>query len=326
MRFLFATLACVLAAFALAFCLAVPANPEVKFWRAVDQRRDQEIAAVRQARPKQPILFFTGGSSCAFSIDPQIIEESCGMPAFNLGLPVAAGPKFILHQALAKTRPGDILVVCLESDMLTHPDPFEASVISFGLACLAGDPSAAAGGSSFDSRLNVRDFINLARPGPFHMATLMGKLAAGKNLYRYQAGDFRHHGRIETSITGLQLPKAGRKSAEQLLPAARELLSTFREAASRKGVRLAYSMPWVLTDESAATANHGVNRSILASIDPILPTLDDGYLGLSTDPGHFSDSIQHLSAQGSRLRSIGLAKVLHHWLTSAPRNSGEKLR
>ena len=56
------------------------------------------------------IIFIT---SCAFSIDPKIIEDKCGMPAFNLGLPVSAGPKYLLYQALEKTRPGDILVVAL---------------------------------------------------------------------------------------------------------------------------------------------------------------------------------------------------------------------
>jgi hypothetical protein len=314
MRFLALILACTAAAYALAFAIAVPGNPEVKFWRAVDQRRNQEIAAVRQADPAPPLLLFTGGSSCAFSIDPEIIEASCGHPAFNLGLPVAAGAKFLLHQALAKARPGDTLVVCLEPDLLTFPGDFKPGTFSFGLATLNGDPSAAVGGTSFDRELTLRDCLNLSRPGPSHLATLIGKTAAGKGLYRYTRDDLRYRGRVETSVREPGLPRSGTKTADQLLPAARDLLTTFRQAADRKGVHLAYSMPWMLTAESAAAANRAANRRILDAIDPILPVLDDGWLGVSTDPAHFSDSGLHLTAEGSRLRSAGLSKALDLWL------------
>lgn len=316
MRFLALILVCTAAAYALAFGIAVPGNPEVKFWRAVDQRRDQEIAAVRQADPAPPLLLFTGGSSCAFSIDPEIIESTCGRPAFNLGLPVAAGAKFLLHQALAKARSGDTLVVCLEPDLLTFPGEFMPSTLSFGLATLAGDPSAAVGGTSFDRELTFRDCLNLSRPGPSHLATLIGKSAAGKEIYRYGLDDLRYRGHIETPDREPDLPRIGLKSADQLLPAARDLLTTFRQAADRKGVRLAYSMPWMLTAEPAAAGNRATNRRILDAIDPILPVLDDGWLGVSTDPAHFSDSGLHLTLEGSRLRSSGLAKSLDLWLKS----------
>lgn len=316
MRFLALILACTAAAYALAFAIAVPGNPEVQFWRAVDQRRDLEIAAVRKADPAPPLLLFTGGSSCAFSIDPEIIESSCGRPAFNLGLPVAAGAKFLLHQALAKASPGDTLVVCLEPDLLTYPESYKPSTFSFGLATLAGDPSAAVGGSSFDRELTLRDYLNLSRTGPAHFATFIGKCAAGKKLYRYGLDDLHYHGRLESPDREPDLPRIGFKSADQLLPAARDLLTTFRQGADRKGVRLAYSMPWMLTAEPAATGNRATNRRILDAIDPILPVLDDGWLGVSTDPAHFSDSGLHLTAEGSRLRSSGLAKSLDLWLKS----------
>lgn len=314
MRFLTLILACAVAAYALAFGIAVTGNPEVKFWRAVDQRRDQEITVVRQAKPAPPLLLFTGGSSCAFSIDPEIIEDTCGRPALNLGLPVAAGAKFLLHQALAKAQRGDTLVICLEPDLLTYPETFKPSTLSFALASLSGDPSSAVGGSTFAESLSLRDYLNLSRPGPSHLSTLLAKSAAGKDLYRYTDNDLRYRGRIETSVLEPDLPRNGPKPADHILPAARDLLITFRDAAERKGVHLAYAMPWMLTTESAAVANRANNRRILDTIDPILPVLDDGWLGVSTDPTHFSDSGLHLTAEGSRLRSTALAQALDLWL------------
>ena len=316
MRFLFLVCLCALAAYAAAFWLAVPANPEVKFWRAVDLQRDEEIAGVRNARPDQPVLLFTGGSSCAFSIDPLMIEKACGIPAFNLGLPVSAGPKFLLHQALEKARPGDTLVVCLEPDLLVHPEEFKPGTLSFGLASIAGDPSDAVGAGSFGGSLQLREYLNLSRPGPSYLATLVAKKASGTPLYRYTPADLRHHGRVETPVVDPALPRAGLNTVSTLQPGARDLLLAFRAAADKRGVKLAYSMPFRLTAEDTATANRRINRAILDHIDGILPTLDDGYLGVSTDPAHFSDSPLHLSAEGARLRSTGLAKTLAVWLAS----------
>ena len=317
MRFLFLVSLCAVTAYAAAFWLAVPANPELKFWREVDLQRDEGMAGIRTVRPDQPMVLFTGGSSCAFSIDPLIIEQVCGVPAYNLGMPVAAGAKFLLHQSLEKARAGDTLVVCLEPDLLTFPNDFKASTLSFGLATLAGDPSGAVGGTSFDRDLTLRDCLNLSRPGPTHLATLFAKTATGKESYRYGSEDLRDRGRVEIPDRDPDLPRIGPKSADQLLPAARELLATFRQAASRKGVHLAYSMPWILTASDAAETNRATNRRILDAIDPILPALDDGHLGVSTDPAHFSDSGLHLSAEGSHLRSTALASALDLWLKSA---------
>jgi hypothetical protein len=316
MRFLFLVCLCALAAFAAAFWLAVPANPEVQFWRAVDVQRDEGIAGIRNSRPDQPVLLFTGGSSCAFSIDPLIVEEACGLPAFNLGLPVSAGPKFLLHQALEKARPGDTLVVCLEPDLLVHPEEFKPGTLSFGLASIAGDPSDAVGASSFGGSLEVREYLNLSRPGPSYLATLVAKKASGTPLYRYTPADLRPHGRVETPVVDPAMPRAGLNTATTLHPGARDLLIALSAAADQRGVRLAYSMPWRFTAEDAAPANRKTNRAILDQIDGILPALDDGYLGVSTDPAHFSDSPLHLSAEGSGLRSTGLAKSLAVWLAS----------
>ena len=313
MRLFLKLLLCVILAYALAAYMAIPANPENKFWRRVNLKRDQEITAVRKS--DHPIVFFTGGSSCAFSIDPKVIEETCGMPAFNLGLPFAAGPKYLLHQALAKTHRGDILVVCLEPDALTYPSDFKPSTFSFGLAALEGNPSVAVGGSSFGETLSLREYLNYSRPGPGYVATWIGKALTGRG-YRYTQNDIRYHGRIETPISDPSLVPAGMKSVTQICPSGRDLLLTFQKAATRKGVRLLYSMPWLLTSESAAVENRAVNIDILDSIRPLMPVLDDGYQGVATDPGYFADTGLHLSAPGSHLRSKALADALRGWLAN----------
>lgn len=313
MRFLLSIFLCVVLAYALAAYISIPANPEIQFWGSVKQQRDREIAAARAENPGKPLIFFTGGSSCAFSIDPKIIEETCGMPAFNLGLPVAAGPKYLLHQALEKAHKGDILIICLEPDLLTHPEDFAPSQFGFAMAVSTGQPSAAAGGSSFGESLGLREYLNLSRPGPSFIANSLGKSFTGKG-YRYQQSDVRYHGRIETPVSDPSLPRAQAKGVTSLLPDARELLQMFQVTAATKGVRLAYSMPWLLTAEDAAPGNRAANLKILESINSILPAIDDGHQGVATDPALFSDSGLHLSAAGSALRSKSLAEALLAWL------------
>ncbi len=316
MRLFFKLLACVVITYALAAYITIQANPEIKFWHSVDQLRDREIAAIRLSQPGKPIIFFTGGSSCAFSIDPKIIEDTCGMPAFNLGLPISAGPKYILHQALEKTRKGDILVILLEPDVLTFSSESKPSNSAFGLAIKNGDPSATVGGRSFGETLALRDWLNFSRPGPAYLATWLAKAATGRG-YRYESKDIRYHGRIETQVSLPTLPLAGTKTVNQIDPTGRKILTMFQQAASQKGVKLFYSMPWLLTAESSAAENRAANLKILESIHTMIPTVDDGYLGVATDATLFSDSAQHLSAKGSSIRSQGLANALQVWLGTA---------
>lgn len=315
MRFFLKLLACLLLAYSAAAFITIPANPEIQFWSSVVQKRDQEIDAIRKKKPSQPILFFTGGSSCAFSIDPKIIEEICGLPAFNLGLPVSAGPKYLLHQALEKAKAGDIIVIALEPDALTYQSDFEPTSLTLGLAIKDGDPSGTVGGHSFDESLTFRDWLNLTRPGPGYIANYLGKAVTGKG-YRYRSDDIRYHGRIETQFSDPNLPYAGKKSVTEICASGRALLKKYKDSALQKNVSLFYSIPWSLNNSEAANHNREANHKIQESIMPIIPVVDDGYQGVSTDSKLFSDSGLHLSAKGSSQRSIALGEALQHRLAS----------
>jgi hypothetical protein len=315
MRFPIAILLTILAAYALGFWLAVPANPEVKFWQEVVERRDREIAGVRKENPDTPIIFFTGGSSCAFSIDPKIIEETCGLPAFNLGLPVAAGGKYLLHQALEKTKQGDVLVVCLEPDVLSHyKENYSPSKFSFALAAAAGRPSESSGGATFAQTPSIRDYLNFTRPGAGHLSTLGAKVASGRN-YRYTESDLRYRGRVETPIKTPELPASEATLETHLTQDARKFLKTFVKAASGRKVKVLYSLPWVFTDEESVAKSRSNKQILTTDIQTILPTLNDGFYGVASESAYFSDSALHLTAEGSALRSQALAIALKSRLT-----------
>jgi hypothetical protein len=309
MRFPLAIAASVLGAYALSLYLTIPANPELGFWSWVMKRRDHEIAQARKEQPGTPIIFFTGGSSTAFSIDPYIIEQATGLPAFNLGLPVSAGGPYLLHQAFKRTHPGDIMVVCLEADALAYGTDANASPLSFSLSLLDHDPVGAAGGTTFDRKLNAREALNLPRPGARYLTTLAARLAIGKD-YRYKPTDIRYHGRIETAVKNPSNEPLGTVVERRLHPAGATLLRKLSAAAEERGITLFYSMPWRWTLPGYSEAWRISNQSLLADINEIIPVLDDDTRGVETRREFFSDSVQHLTAAGSAARTHALAPIL----------------
>jgi len=299
-----------LAAYALSCVLTVTLNPEVNFWNEVIEQREAALSEIREKHPEEPIILFTGGSSCAFSINPRIIEETTGQPAINLGLPVSSGARYILHQALRQAQKGDLLVVCLEPDLLTYPGQESSpSKLGFALDARRGNLTDAAGGSTFGKTVTIPQYLTLPRPGPNYLITLIGRVSTGKG-YRYKTGDIKYHGLTQTTDRDTSLQPAGASAATTLDAAGRMLLETFAAAAKRKGVHLAYSMPWYFTATVHLTESRANKQKVLAEISEIMPVIEDGYSGAMDGIEHFADSGLHLTGKGSRIRSLALANSL----------------
>ncbi len=317
MRYPLAVLATVVAAYALGYYLSVPGNPEVKFWQTVIKRRDAEIQAVRAEHPGTPIVFFTGGSSTAFSIDPKIIEERCGIPCFNLGLPVATGGKYLLHQALERAQSGDIIIVSLEDGFFTvYEEDGKPTKLSFALSAAGGKAAESAGGSTFGYKLTLNDYLTFSRPGVGLLPTLIARKLINKP-YRYSTEDMRYRGRIETPYHDPELIPAGLRGETHLVPDTYQLLSLFKKAAAAKNVKVAYALPWFYTTTENLTDCRQEKAEILNEIATIMPVIEDGYFGAANDINWFADSSLHLSSEGSRIRSEAVAKPLSDWLKTS---------
>jgi hypothetical protein len=269
-------------AFPAATYITITKNPEVRFWETAMTQRATDLAEIKLNTPKTPTLLFTGGSSCAFSIDPKIIEAICGLNTLNLGLPISTGPRFLLHHALKKATSGDTIIVALEPDLLTYESEMKPTSLTLALALAENDSNGTVGGDTFHEHLRLKDSLNLVRPGANFTFTYIAKIVSGKG-YRYTNHDLRYRGRIETSVRDPKIPKAGRKQAVKLSQSGRQLLVEYRQAALKKGVNLVYSMPWTLTDETAADHNRQNNKQILASISEVIAIADDGTQGISTE-------------------------------------------
>ncbi len=310
MRLLLRLTVVALLAFAAGAFLLVSRNPEAAFWGEVEKRNGDDLAAQREAHPDVPVILFTGGSSCAFSVDPGIVTVEAGWPAFNLGTSAWSGPKYYVHRVFQRTKPGDLLVLGIEPNFLTEPDMLGPASLGLALAWREGHPAAAVGAESFGESLSLRRHVDLLRPGARYLVTWSAKAITGGQRYYYTLADRRSGGRLETARVHPTGHGDDMVHPSTLTPEARDFLGKIAILARERGVRVAYALPWYFTAEESAAANRESRRHLLAEIAVIMPVLEDPALGVRTEAELFSDTNFHLTAAGSQQRSRVLGRAI----------------
>jgi hypothetical protein len=159
--------------------------------------------------------------------------------------------------------------------------------------------------------VNGFDFAAGLRPGGYHAFTMLGKIAVGRPLYRYQLSDYRASGWAQTeerrAITG-QMASGDALSGDAIL-----LLRRLRDWCQEHGVRSAYSMPWAWTAPAAQRDCRRRNIHFLVQMATILPVLKDPRLGADPDQDDFADANWHLTASAAQLRTDELAQQILTW-------------
>jgi hypothetical protein len=193
---------------------------------------------------------------------------------------------------------------------MPNPEP-SPSKFSFAMAVADGKPAQAAGGETFGNHPGLREYLSLPRPGAGYLATFVARKITGSG-YRYKGADMRYRGRIETPARGAVAVEGHSKRA--LSRYGKELLARVKSQADIRGLRVAYSMPWQLVEERNLGDSRGKNRELLREIGLILPVLPDESRGAAAEAAWFSDSSQHLTAEGSRVRSTEVAEAVLKWV------------
>ena len=62
----------------------------------------------------EPKVIVVGGSSVAFGLDSELLEEYMGMPVVNFGLYAALGTKVMMDLSRSNIGEGDIIGFCIE--------------------------------------------------------------------------------------------------------------------------------------------------------------------------------------------------------------------
>jgi hypothetical protein len=288
----------------------ISANPEVSFWLDVANKRDRELKRWRAQDPGKPCIIFAGGSSCAFSVRPDIIQASTGLKTFNYGAAAGSGSKFLIDQALQRCRKDDFLVIALEPHFLVQDCRNKPTQLGISLAVAKGSPNLAVGGATFDSQVSPIEFCNFLRPGARYSATWTAKALRGDMSYRYSADNYREGGWLETDYSKGTIVSGGLLPPQRLTKAGEEILKTATLSARSRGIKVAYSLPWLLSDPHHENANRENNRNLIHQVMQILPVLDDPAMGVASLPNLYSDTEYHLNAVGAKKRSEILASAL----------------
>ena len=288
-------------------CYTVYVNPEVTHYAAG--------AAFKRAWAKQMTdkydakVVAIGGSSCEFSFDGERTLRRHALPLVNYGWQAGMGAAVIAESALAELRAGDTLVVAIEPTLLTVP--LNQPSLGVQLSVAAGHVEWVTRPALGVGRVGWFDVLVALRPGASHLFLLLGKVARGGPLYRYQRSDYHASGWKQTAV---RMPIDGPAwHGVTLSPDARLLLRNLRDWCDRHDVRVAYSLPWSYTPPESREKFRRDNLAFLIQIAPFFPILRDARLGVDPELAHYADTQFHLNARGSALRSDELAAQLNHW-------------
>lgn len=291
-------------------------NPEMDFWKQAAERKLAWVEKMRHEHGR--VIGVVGGSTTTFGVDADYLQREHNLPVANLGLHAGMGPDVCAGFGFAALQKGDVLIVSLEPSMLWEESGPQPLGTKLAVALGQHDMLHWDGPTSLLSRMSVAPQL---QPGGYHVVTMLGKLAMHKPLYRYSID--------QTMPGGLQVTSERRTftasmdwSAEPSLPdltvGGRELLQRIKDEADRRGIAVAYLLPWAYCPEDSANLRRAANEKLLAQIEEFMPVLREPNLGVHSSLKNFSDSGQHLTAEAAKGRSKVLSATLRHFSESQP--------
>lgn len=272
-------------------------NPEVRFFRGVHEAKRAWATGLS---PSNRVLV-VGGSGCMTSIDPVRMREAHGLNVLNLGLGAGAGAKFLGRYAMDWARPGDRLILSIEPGLLTGPIEWKS----------LGVQLAAANGTWHlwdEGRWEWPSRLLGLRPGGQHLFTLLGKALLRQPWYRYGIDEIRPGGWHEVAARrDVASPGPGPVA---LSPEARAWLAELKTECDRKGVILAYAIPWFYGSEEDRPVMVEAHRQFLDDVGRLVPVLPDPSMGVNTRREDYADSTVHPTGEAARRRTDALARIL----------------
>jgi len=272
-------------------------------------------------------MLIIGGSNIAFGIDTPRLEREFGLPAVNMGLNANLGAEFMLAEAEATARSGDVLLVSLEYEHFAAPSTLATVVMRL----FEHRPESMA-------FLNARQRKDLMESGLPYLHTVVHRgvrnekrkkrtEVSKKNAYLREA--FNAHGDV-IAHEAIPAEYDAKKSAptemramwqngvpgvidKDYMTAAVERFNHFVQRCEARGIRVLLAAP--PRSETSAGNVRGVMDAIHAAIAGTItaPTVTDERSLVFRDELFF-DSCYHLTGEGKRQRMDLLIEGLSRYL------------
>lgn len=251
-----------------------------------------------------PRIFTVSGSDLLFSLDTSVLSQHLPYPVINFASHAGLGLPYILDRITREMRPGDIVILGLEYELLQdkpEPSQLTVQVVTF-----------------FDHDFAIRQPL-LDLPQYVFGYSVLSSLVEGIKWFYHGPPDGRPGETLDA--LGNERGNSVAASKPQLLgvessagatrpidSGARDVLRAFAQEAVRRHVTV-YAIPSALADTPAYhTAGY---RQFLRSIQPMFSGLGIPFLGnptLSLLPTHdMYDTIYHANDRG---RAIFTARIL----------------
>lgn len=284
-------------------------DPEAAFWRDVIRDREERVKLARAEADGEPVIFVGGGSSCSFSIHPDVLVEETGFYAVNLGGSAGMGYRYLIDLATAHAKRGDIVILHLEPAIFRGAErQVPPLAIKMGLV---GNGRGAFAGKLYEDP--VLEKLKALKPGAKFLGVLTAKVAKRGPMYRYQMEEMRENGTlsIQVEAPNTDVEKFRRMKHWVDDEKVQEDLEWLAQYAAKQGVKIYFTLPWEAFEEDVLTHQRAEHSSYLNRIAEKLPVLRDKMKGAVEDNSLYLDTGFHLTEEGGRRRSRALARSLN---------------
>ncbi len=271
---------------------------------------DEKISLLKDEEDEK--IVFVGGSSVAFGLDSELIEEYTGMPVVNFGLYAALGTRIMLDLSLPYIKEGDIVVLAPELDR-------EALSMYFngGMALRALD------GEFFPNIFNISadNFGALLGASWDYAAEKLSYTLGDKPVYNdiYKSDSFNRWGDIKS---GLRAENTMRRyyydpnkrvdfSPDMLSDELEEYMNEYIRKCREVGAEVLFT--WCPINSLAVSEGVG-EADILSFGEALEEKIDARFIGDIRDaiiePNYFYDTNFHLNDKGVILHTKNIIEAL----------------
>lgn len=264
----------------------------------------------RAASIEEPKILLVGNSNLVFGIDSQMIEAELGMPVVNMGLHAGLGNVFLEQLARPYIKEGDIVVVSFteyaDDDAIFDPTLAWVTIENHFSLWYTVRPK------------DVPDMLQ-AFPTYFKKALTLWSNGDGneRNGEMYSRDAFNQYGdssypRISTQLdwTGrtVNVPPVNQTCIERL-----NRLNTYIESKGASMVIAAFPIPC-----GPATPEEEEYRAFWRELAgglncPVISDITDYFM----DYQYFYDTQQHLTDEGTKIRTGQLVEDIKNWMKKA---------
>lgn len=271
----------------------------------------EEKSAIASQTEAPRRLLIAGGSGAHYTINSDLIAEELGMPVINLGLDGPVGLNAILTTLLEKVRPGDVVLLVPEYQILVDEDGIGdrtgGFVLSLGRPQLGDIPPKKL---AQEILLTGVPTLRAVTKSAWDLAE-EGRLTGYYDAPLTERGDPTHFKPRESDWWKM-------KFNQPLSDHAEARIADFEEAVEAKGAHLVLSLPWVYADRTDPETMENVKDAArrLEEIAPIIYNPET--FNIQMDSSLFADTHYHLRPEARRVRSRQIVWEIRPILDNLP--------